>query len=115
MATLPLDEPDQNEGVLITRGAVECRPGQDRLRALQLGPTCYRGTAARRGPSRARCAFGNLWDRLQPERQIIAQAANEQDLSAAVKFPRDHIENRRPWRRSKFVQRVSRTDCGRTR
>jgi len=96
-------------------GAIEGRPGRGRLRALQLRPTFYPGPAARRGPGRARCAFG-LWNRLRPERhpQIIAQAADEQDVSAAVKFPREHIENRRPWRRSQLVQRVSRTDCGHT-
>jgi FAD/FMN-containing dehydrogenase len=35
-------------------------------------------------------AFGNLWNRLQPKRhpQIIAQAMDEQDVSAAVKFAR---------------------------
>ena len=35
-------------------------------------------------------AFGNLWNQLQPERypQIIAQATDEQDVSAAVKFAR---------------------------
>jgi FAD/FMN-containing dehydrogenase len=35
-------------------------------------------------------AFGNLWNQLQPKRhpQIIAQATDEQDVSAAVKFAR---------------------------
>jgi hypothetical protein len=57
---VPLDEREQNEGVLITQGAVEGRPGRGRLHALQRRPTLYRGTPARRGPSRARCAQNRL-------------------------------------------------------
>jgi hypothetical protein len=43
-------------------------------------------------------AFGNLWNQLQPERhpRIIAQSTDDQDVSAAVKFPREHVENRSP-------------------
>jgi hypothetical protein len=41
-------------------------------------------------PSFETAAFGNLWNQLQPKRhpQIIAQATDEQDVSAAVKFAR---------------------------
>lgn len=41
-------------------------------------------------PSFEQTAFGGLWNKLQPKRhpQIIAQARDEQDVVAAVKFAR---------------------------
>ena len=55
--------------------------------------------SARNTPIRFRAAtFGNLWNQLQPERhpRIIAQSTDDPDVSAAVKFPREHVENRSP-------------------
>jgi FAD/FMN-containing dehydrogenase len=70
--------------------AEQLNVNQPNLRTLK-SEFGFKGSVLRSSdPGFNEAAFGNLWNKLQPQRhpQIIAQAKDEQDVVAAVKFAR---------------------------
>jgi hypothetical protein len=95
-------------------GRVEGRPGRGRLRALQLRPRSAPAgqlDAGEAEPVALSAIFGTGCS-LKANNIHCARGGRAGCVSRGEVL-REHIENRRPWRRSQLVQGVSRTDCGR--